>query len=86
MVSEDDCDARCRTEYATRFLGETEAIDGVPEETPGFWKPGLVPGVRTLIETQIAAREEYVGPPIDILRITPKRFEWIERKPLCDAL
>lgn len=40
-------------------------------------------GVRRLIETEIAARSEYVGPPIDILRIDKTGARWIQKKPGC---
>ena len=82
-VSPDDCLDDCHADIVTRFLGETEAIDGLPEETAGFWQRGLVEGVRQLIETEIAARSEYVGPPIDILRIDKNGAQWIQRKPEC---
>lgn len=85
-VIPDDCLADCKGEVVTRFLGETAAIDGLPEETEGFWKDGLADGVRRLIETQIAARSEYVGPPIDLLRIDAKGATWIQKKPGCAAL
>jgi len=79
-VLPDDCLDGCQGEVVTRFLGETDAIDGLPEETPGFWQQGLVNGVRRLIETEIAARSEYVGPPIDILRIDRNDAQWISEK------
>jgi hypothetical protein len=85
-VLPDDCAADCEGDFVTRFLGETAAIDGLPEETPNFWKNGLAAGVESLIETQIAAREEYVGAPIDILRVTAKNAEWIQKKPLCPPI
>ena len=82
-VLPDDCLDGCQGEVVTRFLGETAAIDGLPEETLGFWQQGLVNGVRRLIETEIAARSEYVGPPIDILRIHRNGAEWIQKKAEC---
>jgi hypothetical protein len=82
-VIPDDCLDDCRGDVVTRFLGETEAIDGLPEETAGFWQRGLIEGVRHLIETEIAARSEYVGPPIDLLRIDKNGARWIQRKPQC---
>lgn len=85
-VLPDDCLANCQGGVVTRFLGETAAIEGLPEETSGFWQEGLIAGVRSLIETQIAARSEYVGPPIDILRITPRGAEWVQRKAECVSL
>jgi hypothetical protein len=85
-VIPDDCLADCKGQVATRFLGEADAIDGLPEETPDFWKAGLSDGVRRLIETEIAARGEYVGPPIDIVRISPNGAQWIQRKTECADL
>ncbi len=82
-VLPDDCLEGCQGVVVTRLLGETDAIDGLPEETPGFWQQGLVNGVRRLIETEIAARSEYVGPPIDILRIDRNGARWIQKKAGC---
>jgi len=55
----------------------------LPEETPDFWKAGLSDGVRRLVETEIAARSEYVGPPIDIVRISATGGQWIQKKNEC---
>ena len=82
-VIPDDCLDDCQGAVVTRFLGESDAIEGLPEETPDFWKAGLNDGVRRLIETEIAARSEYVGPPIDIVRITPTGVQWIQKKSEC---
>lgn len=87
VVSSDDCGAKnCKGNVVTRFLGEIDAIDGLPEETPGFWKNGLISGVKSLVETEIAARDEYVGAPVDILRITAKGAQWIQKKPECPEI
>ena len=85
-VIPDDCLADCEGQVVTRFLGETDAIDGLPEDTPDFWKDGLAAGVRRLIETEIAARSEYVGPPIDLLRIDANGAKWIQKKQACPDL
>jgi hypothetical protein len=82
-VMADDCLLDCRGDVITRFLGETEAIEGLPEETADFWSVGLVSSVRKLVEAEVAARSEYVGPPIDIVRLTARGIEWIQRKPEC---
>lgn len=79
----DDCLKDCAQGIVVKSLGETAAIDGLPEETPGFWEGGIVEGVRRLIETEIAARSEYVGPPIDILRIDKTGAHWIQKKASC---
>jgi hypothetical protein len=86
MVIPDDCLSYCHGEVVTRFLGETEAIEGLPEDNPGFWNDGLVAGVRRLLQTEIEARSEYVGPPIDLLQINPQGARWIQKKPECPAL
>ncbi|MGH9933459.1 MAG: hypothetical protein ACREA9_30110, partial [Pyrinomonadaceae bacterium] len=85
-VIPDDCLDGCESEVVTRFLGETEAIEGLPEDTPDFWKDGLASGVRRLIETEIEARSEYVGPPIDLLQIDARGAKWIQKKPGCPEL
>ena len=83
-VIPDDCLENCQGTVVTRYLGESDAIEGLPEETPNFWRAGLSAGVRTLIETEIAARSEYVGPPIDIVRINQNGPQWIQKKPECN--
>lgn len=82
-VIPDDCLDDCKGEVVTRFLGETDAIEGLPEDTPGFWKDGLAAGVRRLVETEIEARSEYVGPPIDLLQINAGGARWIQKKQEC---
>ena len=82
-VIPDDCLSDCQGEVVTRFLGESDAIEGLAEETADFWKAGLTDGVRRLVETEIAARSEYVGPPIDIVRITDKGAQWVQKKNEC---
>jgi len=82
-VIPDDCVDGCAGEIVTRLLGETEAIEGLPEETPGFWQGGLAEGARRLVEIEIAARSEYVGPPVDLLLINAQGAKWIQRKPGC---
>lgn len=82
-VLPDDCMEDCNREFETRFLGEKEAIESLPEDTPNFWGKGAAEGIRLLIETEIQSRNEYVGPPIDIVRLNNKRVEWIQRKQNC---
>ncbi len=82
-VIPDDCFDDCKGVVVTRFLGESDAIEGLPEETPDFWKAGLSDGVRRLVETEIAARSEYVGAPIDIVRISAKGAQWVQKKTEC---
>lgn len=85
-VTAEDCLADCRGEHVTAMLGETEAIEGLPEDQPNFWTDDLAVGVRRLIELQIAARSDYVGAPIDLLSISPTRALWLQHKPECPDL
>ncbi|HEY0404658.1 MAG TPA: hypothetical protein VGC89_02955 [Pyrinomonadaceae bacterium] len=85
-VLPDDCLADCGAAVSVRMLGETAAIEGLPEETDGFWSGGIAQGVRRLIETEIAARSEYVGPPVDILRIDRAAARWLQKKQGCPAI
>jgi hypothetical protein len=85
-VIPDDCLDDCKGAVTTRFLGESDAIEGLPDEMPDFWKAGLADGVRRLIETEIGARSEYVGPPIDIVRIGASGAQWIQKKAECSDL
>ena len=50
---------------------------------PEFWRVGIVEGIRSLIELEIAAEPAHTGGPIDILRITKDGAEWIQRKQEC---
>jgi hypothetical protein len=83
VVIPDDCLDDCNGEVVTRFLGETEAIDDLPESSPDFWNEGLAAGVRRLVRTEIDARSEYVGAPIDLLQINARGAKWIQKKLEC---
>jgi hypothetical protein len=86
VVIPDDCLKDCNGEVVTRFVGETDAIEGLPDDTEDFWKGGLAQGVRRLIEIEIGARSEYVGAPIDILRISARGAKWVQKKPECPEI
>jgi hypothetical protein len=86
VVIPDDCLDDCQGKVVTRFLGETAAIDGLPEDTPDFWDDGLAAGVRRLVQTEIDARSEFVGPPIDLLQINARGAKWIQKKAQCPEL
>ncbi|MDX6695142.1 MAG: hypothetical protein QOF02_2745 [Blastocatellia bacterium] len=85
-VLPDDCLADCGGAVVVRMLGETAAIEGLAEETEGFWSGGIAEGVRRLIETEITARSEYVGPPVDLLRIDQTAARWLQKKAECPAI
>jgi hypothetical protein len=65
------------------LMGKHEAIDRYLPQTPAIWKNDSVEVVRKLLEIEVAAERETVGPPIDILRISKNGSEWIQRKEMC---
>jgi hypothetical protein len=64
-------------------LGQNEAIKRFEKTNPNLLKDGPVKAVRTLISIEIADKPNDVGPPIDVLHITKRGAEWIQKKPEC---
>lgn len=44
---------------------------------------GVVSGIRHLVQYEIDANPQAVGPPIDILELSKTSYRWIGRKPQC---
>ena len=63
-------------------IGEKK-IAAALENTEGFWSKGLIAGVRRLVQSEIDAEPDDVGPPIDIIRVTTKGAMWIQKKSIC---
>jgi hypothetical protein len=78
------CPGDCQESAATIFEGRTEAIRNYLEQHKLFlYFADPVTAVRDLVGLEISEDPSFVGPPIDILRLTRKGVEWIQRKPLC---
>jgi hypothetical protein len=78
------CPGDCRTSFITIFEGQTEAIrDYLQDHGLFLYFADPVTAVRDLVELEISKDPSSVGPPVDILRLTKKGAEWIQRKPLC---
>jgi hypothetical protein len=45
-----------------------------------------IKSINRLITLQASATPDFVGPPIDILHITPDKVEWKHKKPQCDEI
>ncbi len=79
-----DCPGDCQEPLTTIFEGRTEAIREYLEQHKLFlYYADPVTAVRDLVGMEISADPFSVGPPIDILRLTKRGAEWIQRKPLC---
>jgi hypothetical protein len=78
------CPGDCQESSATIFEGRTEAIRTYLEQHKLFlYFADPVTAVRNLVELEISEDPSFVGPPVDILRLTKRGVEWIQRKPLC---
>jgi hypothetical protein len=78
------CPGDCQESTTTIFEGRTEAIRNYLEQHKLFlYFADPVTAVRDLVGLEISEDPSFVGPPIDILRLTRKGVEWIQRKPLC---
>lgn len=78
------CPGDCQQTGITILEGQTEAIRKyLLQHTLYLYYADPVTAVRDLVGLEIAEAPSSVGPPIDILRLTKKGAEWIQRKPLC---
>jgi len=78
------CPGDCRTSFITIFEGQTEAIRNYLQDHELFLHfADPVTAVRDLVGLEISKDPSSAGPPIDILRLTKKGAEWVQRKPLC---
>ena len=65
-------------------VGQCDAIDKFRDQNKGYFKRlDPVTSARMLVQMQIDATPDSVGPPIDIIRLTPNSTEWIQKKPEC---
>ena len=78
------CPGDCQESFITIFAGRTEAIRKFLHENNSYLlNTDATTAVSNLVEMEIAKDSSFVGPPIDILRLTRKGAEWIKRKSLC---
>jgi hypothetical protein len=78
------CPGDCRVPFITIFEGRTMAIRKYLQQHELFlYYADPVTAVRHLVGLEISKEPSSVGPPVDILRLTRKGAEWIQRKALC---
>lgn len=85
-VRTSECPGSGCTPSALFLLGRHDAIKKYVRANPEFWRIGGELGVLQLINVQIAASPEDVGPPVDILRLDTKGPTWVQKKPECPDL
>ncbi|HET6514910.1 MAG TPA: hypothetical protein VFG09_07090 [Thermodesulfovibrionales bacterium] len=78
------CPGDCQGPVTAIFEGQTGAIRKYLEQHKLFLSyADPVTAVRGLVGIEISEDPSFVGPPIDILRLTKRDAQWIQRKPLC---
>jgi hypothetical protein len=78
------CPGDCRESFVTIFEGQTDAIRKYLRGNENFlYYTDPAVAVRDLVEMEISDDPSSVGPPVDILRLTRRGAEWIQKKSLC---
>ena len=78
------CPSQCPRETEVFGVGETEAMMRHVSEIRQF-PPDLAAFGRDLVTRQIRSTPEFVGPPVDVIRIAADGVHWVNRKPSCPA-
>jgi hypothetical protein len=79
-----DCPGNCEEPSVTVLEGRSGAIRKYLQQHVLFlYYADPITAVRNLVGLEIEEDPSSVGPPIDILRLTRKGAEWIQKKPLC---
>ena len=65
-------------------VGETDEMMQLVTELRAL--PTDVPGLAyQLVATEIDRHPEHVGPPVDIVRLSPGGIDWVTLKPACQV-
>lgn len=68
------------------FLGMHDAINDLLKKKDFFSDFDEVRNINEWIEAQIAAEPALVGGPVDIIKISPKKTQWMQRKDQCPEI
>ena len=78
------CPGQCPRETEVFGVGETETMMRHVRQIRQF-PPDLAALGLDLVTRQIRATPEFVGPPVDVIRIAAEGVHWVNRKPSCPA-
>jgi hypothetical protein len=76
-----ECQPRCDM---LTILGKKRAAEKHLAQKPESRKKNPIELVKELVELEIAAEPEIVGPPIDLLKISKDGAVWIQKKMYCE--
>lgn len=68
------------------FLGMQDAINDIMKKKDFFSDFDEVRNINEWINAEIAAEPKLVGGPVDIIKISPKKTEWIQHKSQCPEI
>lgn len=66
-----------------RVLGESDAAIKAVTRSPRFWTGNDAADARKLVQIEIDAMPDHVGPPIDVVEIDSAGLHWIEPRGSC---
>ncbi len=76
------CPGECTNTTEVFGIGETEEMMAIVTQLRRL--PDDVTGLaHDLVTTEIAHRPDYVGPPVDVIRLSSEGIEWVALKPAC---
>lgn len=83
VMERNECTAGTCPGAMAFLLGYSGAASAFVTSHPGFWKNGLAPAVERLVDLEIAEVPQFVGPPVDVLRVNRQGAAWVKRKAQC---
>lgn len=75
-----DCPGGIAASFVAPISDDAEKFQ---RDNPAYWKSNLVTIARQFVQMEIDKNGGEVGPPIDIVRITLRGPEWLQRKKGC---
>jgi hypothetical protein len=78
-----NCPGDCPNGVYTFFLGQRSAIDRYVADRGRAFGMSPEDGAKFLVNLEIQAGSPGVGGPVDVVRVSSKRAEWISVKPGC---
>jgi len=78
------CPGSCPDATEVFGIGETDEMMRLVSELPGL--PLDVAGLAyQLVAKEIETHPEHVGPPVDVVRLSPGGIDWVRLKPACQT-
>lgn len=76
------CPGACANTTEVFGIGETEEMMAVVTQLRRL-PDDVARLAHELVTTEIAHRPDYVGPPVDVISLSPAGIEWVTLKPAC---